>query len=152
MAGDVKLDQDNVNWVTIEGTALRARTPDFMLDSQNRRSGGGGTWRRALVHDQSDGLTINYNSDYPGGVTLKSVTSISPHGTRSGGALANRISTRNVAELVIEGGIQFLWDNGPQVRRPGMQPTEAVSLQSILAGLQQEIGDLQLRVAALEKK
>jgi len=152
MAGDVKLDEDNVNWVTIEGTALRARTPDLMLDAPNRRSGGGGTWRRALVHDQSDGLTINYNGDYPGGVTLKDVTSISPKGTRGGGVLANKVNMRSMADLVIEGGIQFLWDNGPQVRRPGMQPTEAVSLQSILAQLQHEIGDLQQRVAALEKK
>ena len=30
-------------------------------------------FRRALVHDESDGLTINFNNDYPGGVTVGGV-------------------------------------------------------------------------------
>ncbi|WP_336214777.1 hypothetical protein [Nonomuraea sp. LPB2021202275-12-8] len=57
------------DWVTVEGRVLRAKTSDFMLDSAARRTSDGGS-RRALVHDSSDGLTVNFNGDYPGGVTI----------------------------------------------------------------------------------
>jgi hypothetical protein len=70
VASDVKLDEGHDNWVTIEGTVLRARTADFILDSPERRGPGGGAHRRALVHDQRDGLTLNFNGDYPGGVKI----------------------------------------------------------------------------------
>jgi hypothetical protein len=42
-----------------------------MLDAPGRRSTTGGH-RRALVHDSGDGLTINFNRDYPGGVSVMS--------------------------------------------------------------------------------
>ncbi|MFE7889687.1 hypothetical protein [Streptomyces sp. NPDC057412] len=65
----MKLEDDN--WVTIEGAVLYSRTSDLILDSPNRRRAGiGGKLRRALVHNQDDGLTINFNGDYPGGVTV----------------------------------------------------------------------------------
>ena len=44
---------------------------DLLLDSASRRRPGSVTgFRRALVHNQNDGLTINFNGDYPGGVTI----------------------------------------------------------------------------------
>ncbi len=152
MAGDVKLDEGNSNWVTIEGTAIRARTADLMLDSPARRGAGGGNLRRALVHDQRDGLTLNYNRDYPGGITLNAVTYISPQAPHVAGGLGDRFRLRTVPELFIDGGVQFVWDNGPRVARvgAGAQSTEVVSLQSVLAELQNQIADLQQRVAALE--
>lgn len=70
MPGDVKLDQHNAEWVVIEGSVLKATTADLMLDSPHRRGQGGGPHRRALVHDQRDGLTVNFNGDYPGGVSI----------------------------------------------------------------------------------
>ena len=153
MAGDVKLDEGNSNWVTIEGTAIRARTSDLMLDSPARRGAGGGNFRRALVHDQRDGLTLNYNRDYPGGITLNAVAYISPQAPHTTGGLADRFRLRTVSELFIDGGIQFVWDNGPRVARvgAGAPSTEVVSLQGILADLQSQIADLQQRVAALEQ-
>lgn len=72
MPGDVKLDQYNEEWVVIEGSVLKATTADLMLDAPSRRRPGGGPHRRALVHDQRDGLTINFNGDYPGGVAINS--------------------------------------------------------------------------------
>jgi hypothetical protein len=36
--------------------------------------------RRALVHDFEDGLTINWDHDYPGGVILNGVKAIDGHG------------------------------------------------------------------------
>ena len=66
---DVVLDDDR-NWVRVEGNVLQSQTSDFMLDNPGRRGQGGGRWRRALVHDGGDGLTVNFNGDYPGGVTV----------------------------------------------------------------------------------
>lgn len=71
MASDVKLDEGHPDWVVIEGSVLQARTADFILDSPQRRSAASrAPFRRALVHDQRDGLTINYNGDYPAGVSI----------------------------------------------------------------------------------
>lgn len=57
------------------GNALICQSPDFILDAKERRSSASDpkAARRALVHDQADGLTINFNDDYPGGVTLNGV-------------------------------------------------------------------------------
>jgi hypothetical protein len=41
-------------------------------DSQDRRKADT-PFRRALVHDFDDGLTINWDDDYPGGVTVRAV-------------------------------------------------------------------------------
>ncbi len=70
MATDIKLDQGDGNWVLVEGRVLKSTGSDFMLDSAARRQPGGGPFRRALVHDGNDGLTINFNGDYRGGVTV----------------------------------------------------------------------------------
>jgi hypothetical protein len=55
--------------VKVTGEALHCDVPDFVLDHRERRRGSRGR-RRALVHDPQDGLTFNWNSDYPGGVKL----------------------------------------------------------------------------------
>ena len=70
MSSSVKTDYPHQDWVTVQGAVLNARTSDLILDSPARRGNAGGPYRRALVHDQSDGLTINFNDDYPGGVTI----------------------------------------------------------------------------------
>jgi hypothetical protein len=70
MPTDIKLDQGDGNWLVAEGEVLKTTASDFMLDSPHRRLPGGGPHRRALVHDTADGLTINFNGDYRGGVTV----------------------------------------------------------------------------------
>lgn len=71
VASDIKLEDDgDAEWVVIEGTVLKCTAADLMMDSPARRRAGGGPRRRALVHDHRDGLTINYNGDYPGGVNI----------------------------------------------------------------------------------
>ena len=69
MATDVRLDQGAGSFLELEARVVKAISSDFMLDQPSRRKGGG-PHRRALVHDQNDGLTINFSGDYPGGVTL----------------------------------------------------------------------------------
>lgn len=63
---DIKFEGE---WVNVEGFVLKSGTADFMLDNPSRRGNPAGL-RRALVHDFADGLTINWASDYPGGVTI----------------------------------------------------------------------------------
>lgn len=60
--------QDGIN---VNAAALRVNGSDITLDSKGRRKKREGH-RRALVHDTGDGLTINYEDDYPGGVTINS--------------------------------------------------------------------------------
>jgi hypothetical protein len=55
--------------VKVTGEALDCDVPDFVLDHRERRRSTRGR-RRALVHDPQDGLTVNWNSDYPDGVKL----------------------------------------------------------------------------------
>lgn len=70
MPTDIKLDQGDGNWLLVEGNVLKTTATDFMLDAPGRRQPGGSPFRRALVHDAQDGLTINFGGDYRGGVTI----------------------------------------------------------------------------------
>ena len=63
---DIKFDGE---FVIIEGNWTRAATLDLMLDAPSRRTNTSG-FRRALVHDFGDGLTMNYANDYPSGVAI----------------------------------------------------------------------------------
>jgi hypothetical protein len=66
MKGDVVLGDIGVR---MQGDKVEITCHDLLLDSAERRKDADGT-RRALVHDESDGLTINPGSDYPGGVRI----------------------------------------------------------------------------------
>ena len=60
MATDVKLDEVDGTYVVIDSRVVLAQASDFMLDSAEHHTAGG-EFRRALVHNQNDGLTINFN-------------------------------------------------------------------------------------------
>lgn len=51
---------------------------DLCLDSPDRRKNES-EYRRALVHDFSDGLTVNWDRDYPGGVTVEGLKEANGH-------------------------------------------------------------------------
>ena len=142
MATDVILDDEDGNWLTLSAAVIHGTASDFILASPARRSSPSG-FRRALVHDGTDGLTINFNSDYPGGVTINSVTRISP---KNPTGPINLLVLRTVPELVIDGGVRFVWDHGQRISGPAK---EEVSLQSVIEDLQREVAALKDRVAAL---
>lgn len=86
MSSDIKLnDGPDRTWVTIEASVIDTTASDLILDAESRRGAEGGGQRRALVHDQGDGLTVNYDGDYPGGVTINDarlqLQVIGQHGT-----------------------------------------------------------------------
>lgn len=68
MTTDLRLDEHGGDWVEVVAAALRLRGADLIIDDPQRRREDG--LRRALVHDHRDGLTINLEGDYPGGVTI----------------------------------------------------------------------------------
>lgn len=77
MPSDIVLnDGDNKDWVTIDGAVLKHMGSDLIVDSAARRTNQRG-FRRAMVHTGDDGLAINFNSDYPGGVTLNDLRRLS---------------------------------------------------------------------------
>ena len=69
MESDIKLLKRGT--VQIEGNELHLKAHDIKLDNISRRKRGSSGHRRAMVHNNTDGLTINFNGDYPGGVTMK---------------------------------------------------------------------------------
>ena len=69
---DIRFVGDNVH---AEGSVLKVTCFDVELDNAGRRRSGG-THRRALVHDFTDGLTLNWDRDYPGGVTVNGVLTV----------------------------------------------------------------------------
>lgn len=124
MATDIKLDQGDGSFLVLEARVVKAAGSDFMLDSPERHKAGN-PFRRAMVHDQSDGLTINFNGDYPGGLTLVGLKT-----------------------LQVRGDITFGMP-GIKATEPGtvMVPT---SLTQEINKLQSQIDQLVAKVAALE--
>lgn len=70
MTTDIRLDAGDGDRILFQANALQSEAADILLDSPARRKKSGGH-RRALVHDSDDGLTINFNGDYPAGVTIR---------------------------------------------------------------------------------
>lgn len=74
MTTNIHLDKGNDgDTIVFQAAALQSGAADLLLDSPARRKKNGGH-RRALVHDGDDGLTINFNGDYPGGVTIRNAS------------------------------------------------------------------------------
>lgn len=97
MATDIKLDQQGGDWLIVEGRVLKTTATDFMLDSPGRRRGGSSPFRRALVHDAQDGLTINFSGDYPGGVTVSGNLVVTGDVKVAGTALGATIASLQLA-------------------------------------------------------
>lgn len=73
MATDIRLDEGgDESWLVAQCRIAKVEGTDIILDAPDRRAGHGGDLRRALVHDTGDGLTLNFNNDYSGGVTINS--------------------------------------------------------------------------------
>ena len=170
MATDVRLDEGDGTFLVLDARVVKAEASDFMLDSAERRKGGGPN-RRALVHDQNDGLTVNFNGDYPGGVTI-----IGPSLTQStaritldmNGVLGNGgLDQVNIHATVISldtmtndkngaGDVKFTFQHPGEFDQDGNQRTpdfpETVLLGALLTTLRDEISLLKDRVAKLESK
>jgi hypothetical protein len=110
MSSDIRLDDDTV---TMEGPYIKIEGTDLKLDSPARRGTHTAGERRALVHDQRDGLTVNYDRDYPGGVTIRAVNTI--EGDPNNPGCADSISVRS--RVVNVYGTDIAVDGGPDRRQ-----------------------------------
>jgi hypothetical protein len=146
---DVRLDDGDGSYLVLEGPVVKVEGHDFMLDASDRRHGGG-VFRRALVHDQNDGLTVNYGADYPGGVAILG------HVTFPGPVtFSTPFSKLQVAEidppgrrLAVHGDITYEVETVALVHGGPRRIT--VVLEQVLGDLQTKINQLTARVAALE--
>lgn len=109
MATDIKLDQGDGNWVLVEGNVLKTTAADLMLDSPFRRLPGGSQHRRALVHNTLDGLTINFNGDYRGGVSIMGNVGV------SGDIATGQIASVNAAIGALQTTVAMLEDRVAQL-------------------------------------
>ncbi|QIM20143.1 hypothetical protein G7075_01615 [Phycicoccus sp. HDW14] len=97
---DIRFDGD---WIHLEAAVTKSATSDFMLDTPGRRKTNT-PFRRALVHDFDDGLTLNWDRDYPGGVTINDLKTV--HGATNGDWLVvrSRIVQQFGTDLMLDGG------------------------------------------------
>ena len=152
MTTDVRLDQVDGTFLELEARVVKAIASDFMLDQPSRRKGGG-PHRRALVHDQNDGLTINFNGDYPGGVTVVGKFVVTGELVLAGVALSaaidklqsalisiNSVDVRlttleqTVSSLVTLAGASVIptWQNKSEVEQGGLTAPSANELGLII--------------------
>jgi hypothetical protein len=104
MSSDILLnDGTQQDRVTVQAAVLHSTAADLIIDSPTRRSNAVGS-RRALVHDGGDGLTINFNHDYPGGITLNGVATLSLKPRIYHGGTPNLPKTAEVGDLILFGG------------------------------------------------
>jgi hypothetical protein len=124
----------------LEARVVKAVASDFMLDSPERHKGAK-PFRRAMVHDFSDGLTVNFNGDYSGGVTINgSIISLNTLTPDSPGAGDVRLTFFHPDELDQNGNPVVAGFN------------ETVFLGELLTKLRDEISSLKDRVARLESE
>jgi hypothetical protein len=140
MATDVILDQENGTAVHLVAHAVKAVGSDFLLDAPDRRKDAT-PFRRALVHNQGDGLTINFAGDYPGGVAIN-------------GSMIVLDTLR--ADSLAAGDIQFTFQRPDELDQDGNPRIEGVPetvlLGALLTELRKQISSLMDRVAQLERK
>jgi hypothetical protein len=147
---DVKLDQVDGTFLHLEARVVKTVGSDFMLDAPERHTGVT-PHRRALVHDQGDGLTVNFAGDYPGGVTLNGVRELSPHRAPKDNTSVGPLDP--TPTLAVRGGLQFeVHSQSPLSVGGGGVKVETFSLHEELKKLQNQISTLAARVAVLEKK
>ncbi|MBM6400002.1 hypothetical protein [Phycicoccus sonneratiae] len=102
---DIRFDGD---WIHLEAAVTKAASNDLMLDAPWRRKTDT-PYRRALVHDFDDGLTLNWDRDYPGGVTINDLKTV--HGATNGDWLVVR------SRVVQQFGTDLMLDGGTERRR-----------------------------------
>lgn len=97
---------------TLKGNHLRCSHHDLHLDNASRRSGTAGA-RRALVHDFTDGLTINWAEDYPGGVTIKGDVNMPKTLTLAGENISEVLATMSAKLTALESRVADLEGGAP---------------------------------------
>lgn len=140
MSSDVTLDGE---LVVVQGSWMKVRTLDLMLDAPSRRQTQTGE-RRALVHDVGDSLAINYHGDYPNGVRIAGLTRAEMLHVEGRAGFAAGLTTPSI---ILGHPAQ------PATSTPGT-PTGAgqwgLDVGAAISQLESRIADLEQRLSALE--
>ena len=148
MANDILLEgPGHPDWVVVQSPVLKLEGHDVLIDSSERRKSNT-PFRRALVHDQGDGLTVNFANDYPGGVLLNGVVAISPNPPAQPLHIGGLPTV--LPAVAVHGDITYETTGFALVG--GGTPRVTVSITHEINALHGLIDDLTARVAALEKK
>lgn len=97
---DIRFEGDMIH---LEGLVVRATANDLILDAAARRRTNT-PFRRALVHDFDDGLTLNWDHDYPGGVSVNACKQISGFNNRDWLIVRSRIHQQFGTDFMLDGG------------------------------------------------
>ncbi len=171
---DIRFDGE---FVIVEGFWTKVRTLDLMLDAPSRRSTSAGD-RRAMVHDFGDGLTINYASDYPAGVTINGARKVRGHNNGDWVDVESRVVQVKGSDVMVDSaarrtnstpyrraivhdfndGLTLNWNNdypggvtiNGAVTMPGGATVAGQDVAATIAALTDQISALEARVAALE--
>lgn len=134
---------------------------DLCIDSKDRRKNNTTPFRRALVHDFNDGLTLNWANDYTGGVTIHGLKTINAkpkmltsadtvHLTITGNTkIAGNldIDGKIDGDLNVEGRVLFRRKSVPgSFGVVGQPPAPPLNLAEVIFTLQQEIAALKKKV------
>lgn len=129
---------------------------DLCLDSQDRRKEHEKPFRRAFVHDFNDGLTVNWDRDYPGGVTIQGVVTVPGHLEVPG-------STTLSGAARLEGGLEVFGDTRLEGKLEVRQlfinmvvsirgPQGVMVPVTIQVDVGKEISDLKQKITGLEQQ
>ncbi|SKB05943.1 hypothetical protein [Aeromicrobium choanae] len=110
---DIRFEGD---FIHLEGLVVRATANDLMLDATARRKTNT-PFRRALVHDFDDGLTLNWDSDYPGGVSVNSCKQILGFNNRDWLIVRSRIMQQFGTDFMLDGGAERRGRFSTSIRR-----------------------------------
>ncbi|HMM94080.1 hypothetical protein [Phycicoccus sp.] len=99
---DIRFDGD---WIHLEAAVTKAASNDLMLDAPWRRKTNT-PCRRALVHDFDDGLTLNWDRDYPGGVTINDLRTARGASNGDWLVVASRVVQQFGTDLMLDGGAE----------------------------------------------
>lgn len=165
---DIKFDGD---YVYIEGGVAKFTTFDVWIDAPQRRKVAGGL-RRALVHDFNDGLTLNWDSDYPGGVTIRGALKLDLIEQFSLVLKCADIHVDHPQRRKTPAGVRRAFVHGPddglvlnwggdypggvtingEVKVPGKLLAAGKDVAATITSLEQKIAALEARIAKLEPK
>ena len=146
---DIRLTEQDVQ---LEGRRVICSAYDVVLDNPARRRPGDPRGvRRALVHDFDDGLTLNWNQDYPGGVTIRGVVSL-PEGIQDAriASLTLRLRSPRTGAVMRRPG-RGLGLGYPLEEEIEYETITEIDVADELDWLRDQILDLSSRVRAIEE-
>jgi hypothetical protein len=116
---------------------VKVEALDLCVDAgPERRNGNTTPHRRALVHDYGDGLTINWDNDYKGGVSINSVKKITGYAVPNqpfGGVTVDggMMITLQAVSLNFKGSVIRL--DGPAAGAGGVKVAGPVQFENVVS-------------------